>query len=51
MMTKTVMCAICGRSFDSDAEGGFTNNMTGKSVCTDCAMEHSDETARLMVER
>lgn len=50
-MTRIVQCAICNRSFDIEAEGGFTNNVTGRSVCDTCAREHSDETARLMVER
>lgn len=50
-MTDIVTCAICDRTFDIEAEGGFTNNVTGKSVCTNCSREHSDETVRLMVER
>lgn len=51
MIEKIVECAICGKSFDINATGGFTNNMTGKSVCDSCAREHSDETVKLMVER
>lgn len=31
-----VICQVCGRQFDMNAEGGYRNKSTGRHVCKDC---------------
>jgi len=50
-MTDIVICAICGRSFDIDAEGGFRSATTGNCICDGCCKDNRDGSITLTPPR